>query len=290
MTVGRLLGPAAVLVSVVGWALAQAPTAAAAAPAKKLVLEGAVTEIALVHDSDPSQGNLVGRFRRVTVRVDAVVAGSYTKPTFRFHNHGPVGAGLTVGRRCRIEAIWDGYDYQVDRTTPLPTKPSGGPPGTAVGSPLPKPIRNSKCPDSEVRAGPQTKLPEPPGVGWAVPVRLCAFREGFRLCNPSMEPAGMTGFWQVSPAQVADIDRALITFLRQQKNRRTDLERYARQYLGFFRGPRRYVFINAVPHVTVPDEFETHVIAACDDTWGIEYDVAAREFANLGIDSGPRPR
>ena len=99
----------------------------------------------------------------------------------------------------------------------------------------------------------------------------------------------MTGFWEVSPDDVADIDRDLLAFLRRRNISRTDLEQYGRQYLGFFRGTRRHVFINANPRdVSVtPESAEAEVIAVCDDRWGVEYDVGARQFANLVIDSGP---
>jgi hypothetical protein len=99
----------------------------------------------------------------------------------------------------------------------------------------------------------------------------------------------MTGFWQLAPAEVANIDRALLSFLRQQKLSRTDLEQYGRQYLGFFRGTRRYVFVNAIPPTfrVTAERSQGQLIAVCDDTWGIEYDVATQRFAHLGIDSGP---
>src|SRR4029077_3995475 len=159
----------------------------------------------------------------------------------------------------------------------------------AVGITVPRPIHNAKCSDSELRSAPQAGLARKAGPGWAVPLRLCAFRDGFGLCNPSGEPVGMTGFWEVSPDEVANIDRALLAFLRQQKIRRTDLEQYGRQYLGFFRGVRRHVFINAIPPaVSVsPESSEAEVIAVCDDTWGVEYDVATQQFAKLRSDSGP---
>ena len=159
-----------------------------------------------------------------------------------------------------------------------------------VGVTVPRPIHNSKCSDSELRSGHLPGLASKSGPGWAVSLHLCAFREGFRLCNPSGEPVGMTGFWEVSPDEVAAIDRDLLAFLLRQDSSRTDLEQYGRQHLGFFRGTRRYVFINAIPpSVRVsPERAEAEVIAVCDDNWGVEYDVGTRQFANFGIDSGPR--
>jgi hypothetical protein len=104
----------------------------------------------------------------------------------------------------------------------------------------------------------------------------------------------MTGFWQVSPAAVADIDRALFAFLRQQKISSATtlaLEKYGRQYLGFFRGTHPHVYVNAFPRdfgVTAQNA-ESQVIVVCDDNWKVEYDVETRRFAQFGIDSGPPP-
>jgi len=159
----------------------------------------------------------------------------------------------------------------------------------AVEITVPRPIHNSKCNENELRAGPQTGVAQKSGRGWAVPLRLCAFQAGFGLCNPSGEPARMTGFWEVSPDEVANIDLALLAFLRLQKSGRTDLELYGRQYLGFFRGTHRYVFINAIPPSVSgsPENSQTEIIAVCDNTWGVEYDVGSQQFANFGVDTGP---
>jgi hypothetical protein len=94
-------------------------------------------------------------------------------------------------------------------------------------------------------------------------------------------------------AAVADIDRALLAFLRQGKSRATAsaLESYGRQYLGFFRKKRRYVFINAFPRYgdVTPENAQGELQAVCDDTWGVEFDVATQKFSRLLVDGGPPP-
>jgi hypothetical protein len=159
---------------------------------------------------------------------------------------------------------------------------------------VPRPVHNSKCPDAGPRAGAKPEPAGTSGQGWAVPLQLCAFREGFRLCNASAEPTGMTGFWQVSPAEVANIDGALFAFLRRQQmsaDTVRSLAQYGRQYLGFFRGTRQYVFIHAFPPDlrVAREDAETEVMAVCDNSWRVEYDVGAQQFANFAIDQGPSP-
>lgn len=101
----------------------------------------------------------------------------------------------------------------------------------------------------------------------------------------------MTGFWQVSPDAVADIDRALLVMLRGQSSPATasGLESYGRQYLGFFRGERRYIFINAFPRdfEVTPEMARTRVRDVCDNSWAVEFDVATQKFSRVLIDSGP---
>jgi len=156
-----------------------------------------------------------------------------------------------------------------------------------------RPVHNSKCPDSGPPVAAKPELAET--AGWAVALQLCAFGDGFGLCNPSGEPTGMTGFWQLSPAEVASIDSALSTFLGHQGmsgETVRHLEQYGRQYLGFFRGARRYVFINAFPRAfgITRHNAEREVIAVCDNSWNVEYDIGAHQFANLAINQGPRGR
>jgi len=123
-----------------------------------------------------------------------------------------------------------------------------------------------------------------PVRGWAAPLPLQAFEDGIRTCSRP-GPSGITGYWQVSEAEVSEIDQALLKFLSGPAMRRTlssPLEMYMRQYMGLLRGSRRYVYINAFPK-----DFQTsstaEVVDLCDggpSFWGIEYDLASRRFGH----------
>jgi hypothetical protein len=93
----------------------QSLTGASASPsAKKLELTGTITAIYQVYAKPPSLRNWA-----VTVRVERVKAGEYSKPKFTFTVHSPARAGLAVGRRCTIEATWTGQEYVVDDKWPM---------------------------------------------------------------------------------------------------------------------------------------------------------------------------
>jgi len=88
------------------------PQAAATSPpntARELVLVGTVTTI--VARSEPELAPWT-----VTVRVDRVVSGSLSGPTFSFSVHSPARSGLQVGRSYTIKAMWTDKGYVVDET------------------------------------------------------------------------------------------------------------------------------------------------------------------------------
>jgi hypothetical protein len=85
--------------------------ASAEPPSEKLALTGIVTAISQINAKPPSLRNWA-----VTIRVEKVKAGEYSKPDFTFAIHSPALAGLDFGRRCAIEATWTGQGYVVDET------------------------------------------------------------------------------------------------------------------------------------------------------------------------------
>lgn len=121
MNSSKRIGRATVLVAIAAWLTTQPLTGASAAPsAKKLVLTGTVTAISQVYAKPPSLRNWA-----VTVRVEKVKEGKYSQPEFTFTIHSPARAGLTVGRRCTIEATWTGQGYVVNKTRPIKDEGAG---------------------------------------------------------------------------------------------------------------------------------------------------------------------
>ena|ERR1019366_9718023 len=78
------------------------------APSKTLVLTGTVGSIYQVDAPPPSIKNW-----GVSLHVEEVKQGKYSKPTFTFRIHSPARAGLKVGGRYTIEAAWTGQEYEV---------------------------------------------------------------------------------------------------------------------------------------------------------------------------------
>jgi hypothetical protein len=108
----KRIGRVIVLAAIGAWLTTPPLIGVSAAPSpKKLALTGTVTAISQVYTKPPSRRNWA-----VTVRVEKVKAGEYSQPEFTFTIHSPARAGLAVGCRCTIEAIWTGQGYVVAET------------------------------------------------------------------------------------------------------------------------------------------------------------------------------
>jgi hypothetical protein len=143
-----------------------------------------------------------------------------------------------------------------------------------------------------VQAAVRVRLPRDPRPnGGAVPASLDSFRKGFKMCS-RVGPNGATSFWELSAAEVAEIDRALLVHLSKGPATTTlayKPVKYVRQYAGFRRGARQFVYINAYPSPPLPGQADPAARAlsiGCDggDMFcGIEYDQLKRTFQNLEI-------
>jgi hypothetical protein len=132
---------------------------------------------------------------------------------------------------------------------------------------------------------PDARIPD----GVAVSLPLVAFKAGFRMCSRP-GPSSVTSYWEVPQDDVARVDQALLTYLRNATSKRTIAyrpEKFLRQYAGFRRGEHVFIYINAFPsdelaHSTIDPS--KAFLAACDGGdlfWGIEYDVGSGTFAGL---------
>jgi len=126
----------------------------------------------------------------------------------------------------------------------------------------------------------------PEGAG--VVLGTVAVADGLRFCSRNA-PTGVSGFWEVPTEDVPPIDVALLKYMhasRLDKRLKLPTSKYQRQYLGFLRGERRFVYINAFPaYFLLAVRDSTKVLPRmCDGgaiTWGIEYDVKERRFLAL---------
>jgi hypothetical protein len=121
-------------------------------------------------------------------------------------------------------------------------------------------------------------------------LKLKAFQSGFRNCSRPT-PSGMTSFWQVNEGDVKTIDQALMQYLDLTaitKRLSKPPSAYGRQYLGFNRGTRRFIYINA--YVKAPKSAKSTFVRACDGGnkfWGIEYDLQQKLFRDFELNSVP---
>jgi hypothetical protein len=132
---------------------------------------------------------------------------------------------------------------------------------------------------------PEATIPD----GVAIALALTAFKDGFRMCSRP-GPSGVTSYWQVAAEEVQRVDAALLAYLRDAPGEQTLAyrpEKFVRQYAGFSRMERQFIYINAFPsdHLQQMTEDPSQTLAiGCDGGdifWGIEFDVQRRAFAEL---------
>ena len=111
-TVTTIVTAACLLVSAIGIANATPPSS------KEMVVVGRVTSL------KPGGGDESRRWI-VTIKVDKVVSGDFSGPTFQFAVHSPSQCGLEKGRSYTIEAVWDGTGYTVDELQWMKRKRTG---------------------------------------------------------------------------------------------------------------------------------------------------------------------
>jgi hypothetical protein len=125
--------------------------------------------------------------------------------------------------------------------------------------------------------------------GMVVALPDSAFANGLRVCAKEA-PSGIVGTWRV-PAKVAD---AIDTELRAQL-RKTGVDKalpfsfslYVRQYAGFVRDGKRFVYVNALlveKSSPMVEQVKKGFPASCSSvsgSWGIQYDPSTQKFASF---------
>jgi hypothetical protein len=102
------------------------------------------------------------------------------------------------------------------------------------------------------------------------------------------EPQNDGGFWAPTSAQIADLESHLRAFLASTPKAATlfDLDRYHRQYLGFLRGGKRFIYGNFYSHYYDPKREATQPVLVCDGGrgfWGIVYSVDSSTFSDFFV-------
>jgi hypothetical protein len=105
--------------------------------------------------------------------------------------------------------------------------------------------------------------------------------------------AAPASYWQVNQSDVERIDEALMQYLERQglvKMLRSPLSAYGRQYLGYNRSERRFVYVNAFMRSS--SDTKSMYVRWCDGGnlfWGIEYDMQEKIFTGFEIDGVAAP-
>lgn len=104
-------------------------------------------------------------------------------------------------------------------------------------------------------------------------------------------PAGVDGFWTPSPQDIAQLESLLPAFLTADASGKSvlPLERYHRQYLGFLKGGKRFIYGNfyrvSTAISSIYDE-STQPVLVCDggaSFWGVVFAVESKTFLDLAF-------
>ncbi len=104
-------------------------------------------------------------------------------------------------------------------------------------------------------------------------------------------PTGVEGLWIPAPEQVHAMWNDLPDFLNRPPSiLQEPLALYYRQYVGFLRGGRRFIYLNAFRwHRAWESTWRTHPIIVADGGcgyFGVEYDVEAKKLLNFEYNDG----
>jgi hypothetical protein len=126
-------------------------------------------------------------------------------------------------------------------------------------------------------------------IGMTVPLPDSAFAGGLRVCSRET-PSGIVGYWKVAPKMVDAIDGELRAHVRKSgidKGLPFSFSLYVRQYAGFVRDGKRFVYMNALlleknsPMVEQAKKALPSSCAGISGSWSIQYDTSTKKFQDF---------
>jgi hypothetical protein len=101
-------------------------------------------------------------------------------------------------------------------------------------------------------------------------------------------PQDVDGFWSPTSEQIAELETLLGPYLKSVPLGRSllPLERYHRQYVGFVKGGKLFIYGSFYAYAVEARREPTEPIIVCDggrSFWGIVYSVESKELMELAV-------
>jgi hypothetical protein len=126
-------------------------------------------------------------------------------------------------------------------------------------------------------------------IGMTVPLPDSAFAGGLHVCSREA-PSGIVGYWKVAPKMVDAIDGELRAHVRKSgidASLPFAFSLYVRQYAGFVRDGKRFVYVNALlleKNSPMVEQAKKALPSSCtgiSGSWSIQYDISTKTFLSF---------
>lgn len=117
------------------------------------------------------------------------------------------------------------------------------------------------------------------------PLTISAGKALFQQCSRNT-PTPTNKVWQPSAAQIQEIEKRLPPFIAERRAKHLSAPPegigYLRQYFGYSRGGKKYIYANLFPAYAIEDHPSTGaLVVICDGGpayWGVVYDLEKGSF------------
>lgn len=99
-------------------------------------------------------------------------------------------------------------------------------------------------------------------------------------------PTDIESYWQPSSRNIDELEKLLPAFISKQENGFSFLHIYDRQYIGFVKHGKRYIYGNFYPRHAGEEKEASRPMIICDggsDFWGIVYDISSQMFKEISF-------